>query len=213
MRHFTKHTEPTDFSNWKSKYPAAKYSDLRKDRLFPGAAAAKWALRASLLSEQKGLCCYCESRIISGNFHVEHFKPKGDGLYPELQLEYSNLHACCGAEATGGDDEHCGHKKGDVFSSKLVSPLDTDCTSHFKYDTMGGIIGTDENGTETIKILNLDSALPKNSRKSLIDFFEDLEKTDFEKELRFHLDSASNPLGEYYSMIEYLSANNLLLHK
>lgn len=213
MRHFTKHSEPTDFSDWKLRYPAAKYADLRKDRLFPGAALAKRTLRASLLSEQKGLCCYCESKIVSGNFHVEHFKPKGDGLFPELQLEYSNLHACCGAEATGGEDEHCGHKKGDVFSSKLVSPLEADCASHFKYDVMGGIKGVDENGTETIKILNLDSALLKSSRKNLIEVFEDMEEEDFETELRLHLDPAANPLGEYYSMIEYLSANNLLLHK
>lgn len=144
MKRIFKNAEPLDFANWKSAHPAATYADLRDDVHFPGANNARRALRASLVSEQKGLCCYCESKIADGNFHVEHFRPKDITKFPHLQLDYSNLHASCHIEPIGGADECCGHNKKNEFSSDLISPLDSDCESHFGYNAMGEIIGIDK---------------------------------------------------------------------
>ena len=210
MRKITKLTEPKEFSDWKSSYPAATYKDLGHDKLFPGAQTARWELRKSLLSEQKGLCCYCETRIDSGDFHVEHFRPKDPAYFPHLQLDYGNLHACCRKSPCGGEEEYCGHKKGNNFHNDLVSPLEPDCASHFAYDLDGGIKGTDHRGEISVSLLNLDSVLLRRSRKGLIEEFEDIEDSDFEKEITLHLDSTSDPMGEFYSAIEFLYNSGLL---
>jgi len=210
MKHIAKQAEPEDFRAWKATFPDATYSDLGHDRLFPGAQRARLALRSSLLDEQKGLCCYCETRIDSGDFHVEHFRPKDSSLYPELQLTYSNLHASCHKVAIGSADETCGHKKGNEFSENIISPLDPECASHFQFDNMGGISSTDEKGIETIAILNLNSVLLRRSRKRLIEEFEDMDDEDFEQEISYHLNPDANPLGEFYTTIEYLYKAGLL---
>ncbi len=210
MKRIFKNAEPIDFANWKSAHPTAKYADLRRERLFPGAVNARNALRASLISEQKGLCCYCESKIINSDFHIEHFRPKDTALFPDLQLEYSNLHASCHAEPIGGDDECCGHNKKNEFSDDLVSPLDADCESHFEYNTMGEIIGNDIKGKETKRILHLDSSLLNASRKRLIEYFEDLEDDEYDEEIARHLDDSGTSLGEYFTVIDFLHNKNLL---
>lgn len=210
MIHISKQAEPEAFATWKATYPHALYKDLGRDRLFPGAQQARWALRASLVAEQKGLCCYCEARIDNGDFHVEHFRPKGHGLFPHLQLEYGNMHACCRKSATGGDEEYCGHKKENTFSEQLVSPLEPDCESHFEYDLTGGISGTDERGTETVSLLNLDSTLLRRRREGLIQEFEDMDADEFDAEIALHIDRERVPLGEFLTAIEYLYDKGLL---
>lgn len=211
MKYIEKSEEPAEFSKWKSDYPTATYTDLGRDGLFPGAQRARWSLREALLNEQKGLCCYCESLIADGDFHIEHFRPKDPDQFPELQLAYENLHACCRRQRCGGDDEHCGHKKANSFSVNLVSPLDPGCSSHFEYDMTGAIIGSDNDGVETVSLLRLDSALLTSSRKRLIEYFEDLDNDEYEEEIRRHLDPNAYPLGEFFTTIEYLH-NRCLLH-
>lgn len=210
MKAIEKTSEPEEFSLWKSTHPTAAYIDLGHDRLFPGAQRARWALRNTLLHEQKGLCCYCETRIDNGDFHVEHFRPKDSEMFPQLQLAYDNLHACCRKTALGGVDEYCGHKKANVFDTDLISPLEPDCAVHFQYDMMGGVSGTDQRGNITIAILNLNSKLLVRSRKSLIEEFEDLDDEDYLIEIAHHLDGTANPLGEFYTTIKYLHETSLL---
>ena len=210
MKRIIKNAEPEDFVRWKATYPAARYVDLGNERSFPGAAVAKRALRASLKVEQKGLCCYCESKIVNNDFHIEHFRPKDPAQFPELQLEYSNLHASCHAEPIGGSDECCGHNKKNEFNNDLISPLEADCESHFEYDTMGGIKGIDRRGEETIRILHLDSSLLNASRKRLIEYFDDLEDDDYDEEIARHLDETGATLGEFFTTIDFLHRRNLL---
>ena len=210
MKRIIKNAEPEDFVRWKTAHPTAKYADLRRERFFPGAANAKNALRTALIAEQKGLCCYCESKIVSSDFHIEHFKPKDPALFPHLQLEYSNLHASCHAEPIGGSDECCGHNKKNEFNNDLISPLEADCGSHFEYDTTGAIKGIDRRGEETIRILHLDSSLLKASRKSLIEYFEDLEDDEYDEEIARHLDESGTSLGEFFTTIDFLHRRNLL---
>ncbi len=207
MKHFIKHSEPEELTEWKEQYPEATYKDLGKDKLFPGAQKARWALRQSLSSEQGYLCCYCESRILNDDFHVEHFRPKDQ--FASLQLDYANLHASCLRQVVGGSDVHCGHKKANIFSDLLISPLETDCEKHFAYNMMGEVLGIDERGNETIAILNLNSSLLKKSRKALIDEFEDMEE-EYEDEITKHLDPNVPILGEFYTTIHYLHSRGLI---
>lgn len=209
MKPIDKQPEPKKFATWKSQHPGANYKDdlCGPD---PKARAAKKALKTSLLQEQKYLCCYCECRIDANHSHIEHFKPKGIPAYSSLQLNYENLHASCSRQPTGVPEEHCGHKKGDVFSNDLISPMASDCASHFGYRLDGSIEGLDDKGKATIRILHLDSALLDSQRKTLIDHFLDLDDTQMASEIASHLNTGHTKLGEFYSMIEYLRQTHQL---
>lgn len=207
MKHIHKQSEPADFSNWKARYPAAEYEDLWNEAAYPGADAARTALRASLLAEQHGLCCYCETRIDSGDFHVEHFKPKDRNRVPSfrpLQLVYANLHACCRRTPKKVPDEYCGHKKGNIFDPNLISPLEPDCAVHFRYEVDGHIAGSDLRGGLTERILNLDCVQLAASRRKLIEDFEDMDDEEYANEVAHHLDLSNAVHGEFYSAIKYL---------
>lgn len=191
------------FSSWKASNPNASYADL-KCRINL-AKSAKTDLRLSLLREQHHLCCYCECRIDEPDFHIEHFRPKDPNLFSELQLEYSNLHACCHANPLGGEDESCGHKKGNYYSPMLVSPSEMDCETHFSYLLDGRVEGLDDRGELTIEKLNLNSNLLCESRKRLIDFFiDDIPEEMRDSAIESHLDLSKSEYGEYYSTIKQL---------
>lgn len=209
MKCITKQAEPILFKDWKTKNPGLTYKDL-SDPKDADATKAKSSLKSALLAEQKNICCYCECRISAHTSHIEHFKPKGNSLYKHLQLDFSNLHASCMIKPTGDEDEHCGHKKGNVFSADLISPLESDCAVHFTYNLNGEIGFSDRRGEQTIKILHLDSALLNCKRKSLIDYFLDLDESDVTAEVRHHLTDDENDLGEFYTMIGYLNAKGQL---
>lgn len=203
MRRILKNYEPSVFSSWKAQNPLAGYADLKRRNNL--ARSVKSDLRRYLLREQHFLCCYCECRIDEPDFHIEHFKPKDASLFPELQLEYTNLHACCHANSIGGEDESCGHRKGNYYSPLLVSPLETDCEAHFSYLLDGRMEGLDDRGTLTIEMLNLNSNLLCESRKKLIDFFlDDMNEEMRDSAIESHLNPDQAQYGEYYSMIELL---------
>jgi uncharacterized protein (TIGR02646 family) len=210
MKHIVKQPEPAAFRRWKSAYPTAIYNDLHDDHRFPGANSARYELRRSLYDEQRGLCCYCEKLLTDNDFHVEHFRPKAAGMFPALQLSYGNLHACCGRVPSGSVDEHCGHKKSDDFDSRLISPLNPNCASHFRYDLAGNIFGTDADGTLTVNMLNLNSVLLVRSRKMLIEEFEDCDDVTYDADVAQHLNASASPLGEFYTTIQYLHNAGLL---
>lgn len=209
MKHIIKSAEPVLFSSWKASNPGATYATLCSSN--PSAIQAKRALKDSLIAEQKYLCCYCESRITRNTSHIEHFRPKDSHQFPLLQLQYDNLHASCHKDPLSSPDEHCGHKKGNVFSADLVSPLQPDCALHFSYGIDGTISGADLPGNTTVQILHLDSSLLNAKRKFLIDFFIGIEDDDDRKrEIGIHLDDSGTQLQEFYTMIEYLDRRGLL---
>lgn len=210
MKHIIKAVEPADFTAWKAANPGATYRHDLCNNHDRAAVSAKRILKQALLAEQHYLCCYCECRISAADSHIEHFKPKGVAAYAHLQLDYSNLHASCTLQPTGSVDEHCGHKKGNSFSPDLVSPLEPDCSSHFTYTLNGHIGHTDKRGKETISMLSLDSALLNRQRKLLIDTFTGFDEAELPDEIAIHLDTSQPAHGEFFTMIEYLSANHLL---
>lgn len=117
-------------------------------------------LRLALVSEQGGVCCYC-NRLIAGpagafeqgTFHIEHFRPQHP--FTALELDYQNLHASCNDE--GKKRRHCGAAKADWFDEELtLSPL-TDDSQRFRYGEDGSIFGVNDPAVETtIKKLALD---------------------------------------------------------
>lgn len=166
----------------------ANFDDMPKD--------VKEELRACLVDEQGGLCCYCGMRILA-NHHsaIEHFLPKGLQQYSYLQLTYSNLLCSCdGGEADRrGKNKtekttfppHCDNKKNDNVIK--ISPLDKNCESLFMYDEEGHIYGVTEDASETIEILGLDCSTLVHLRKAAIDAYSTLSLTsdeEWEKEIQ-----------------------------
>lgn len=204
MKYIQKNNEPQWFKDWKADNPNATYADLVSSR-------KAHSLRQSLVEEQHYICCYCECLIDAETSHNEHFKPKGNLLYRSLQLDYNNIFASCKREADGDPETHCGHKKSDSFDVQLVSPMEPNCSTHFKYDLNGQIFETDDRGKLTIEMLKLDSALLNASRKSLIDhFIYDVDPDNLDQEIANHLDVNREYYGEFYTTIEYLNSHGLL---
>jgi len=79
--------------------------------------ADKDTLRALLLAEQGGLCCYCLSRITADKMKIEHWHSQ---RHNEIeQLDYSNLLAACvGNEGRPWKEQHCDTRKGDRTLSR-----------------------------------------------------------------------------------------------
>lgn len=69
--------------------------------------------------ESKNQCVYCAININSfggiRNFHVEHYRPKAQNLFPELENEYTNLFFACSI---------CNCFKGDDWPNEPSSKLD-----------------------------------------------------------------------------------------
>lgn len=210
MKHFNKLAEPVQFTSWKAAHPGATYDgDLCSGNSV--AKRTKKALKDSLLAEQKYICCYCECAVTAANSHIEHFRPKDPVQFPHLQLDYGNLFASCTKKPIGPPDEHCGHHKGNYFSTDLISPLEPDCSCHFTYKMDGSIVPCDDRGRVTKEKLHLDSELLNNQRKRLIDTFLDIDdEAEREAEITVHLDESVTHLGEFFTTIDYLHSNGQL---
>ena len=75
--------------------------------------ADKDTLRQSLFIEQRGLCCYCQSRIRAdaNGMKVEHWQCQAN--YAARDLDYRNLlGSCLGGECRPEREQHCDTRKG-----------------------------------------------------------------------------------------------------
>ena len=86
-------------------------------------------LRVALLKEQRFVCCYCQKKIVLKNdfgnpqMKTEHFIPKNGVEKDEnLQLEYSNLLACCLGNQDSNKQNHCDSSKKDKRLKVLPNP-------------------------------------------------------------------------------------------
>lgn len=194
MKYITKRAEPQSFINWKQK-PNVDFKKLGNKR------KVKKQLRTSLMEEQGFICCYCERSLIEGDCHIEHFRPKDQNKFPELELEYDNLICSCQANLEKGTPRHCGNSKENWFDDNLISPLDIDCESKFKYTHDGQIlpINEDDEATKlTIEKLQLNIDKLKDLRKSVIDaLFED-------EDVSWYLEMKDGRYNEFYTTINYL---------
>jgi len=197
MKHIIKQQEPESFINWKNRANddwKPTYANIDKEERID--------LFKSLKEEQGYICCYCERELKEGDCHIEHFKPKDKEKFPELQLEYYNLLCSCQVNTEKGEPLHCGNSKGNWFNDRLlVSPLNPDCESKFKYTYDGQILPFDENdetAKNTIEKLQLNIDKLKDMRKGVIDaLFEDEDVT-------WYLEINDGRYNEFYTTINYL---------
>ncbi|MGH2359899.1 MAG: retron system putative HNH endonuclease, partial [bacterium] len=128
-------------------------------------------LRHALVTEQRGICCYCMARIHNGHdtMKVEHWRCQ-DG-YPSEQLNYRNLlGACRGGKGQPLHLQHCDTRKGD--SDLHWNPADPahHIETRVRYDP-DGTIRSDDGAfdAELNTVLNLNLPVLKNNRKRVYD--------------------------------------------
>lgn len=112
MRTITKRTEPESLT----RHRLTSHSDYDN-------YTDKDGLRAALVAEQQGLCCYCMGNIQneSDKMKIEHWHCQAH--YPDEQLDYRNLlGACLGGKGQPPKLQHCDTRKGD--SDLLWNPAD-----------------------------------------------------------------------------------------
>ncbi|MGE0761597.1 MAG: retron system putative HNH endonuclease [Pirellulaceae bacterium] len=201
MRAITKGKEPASLAEHRAN-PGADYEGADKDDL-----------RFSLVTEQRGLCCYCLSRIRPelGSMKIEHWHSQK--RYPAEQLDYTNLlGACMGNEGQSPRYQHCDtHKANRDLSRNPANP------SHRVADLIryapDGTIRSDDKifDQELNSVLNLNIAVLKSNRKAVLDGFlgalprhGDLPRSTVEKWLRdWNGDSGSGELQPFNQVIVY----------
>lgn len=163
MRTIIKSPEPHSLTEYKHIH-GASYDGYRDQD----------GLKASLVTEQRGLCCYCLRRIRPqfNGMKVEHWHSQAH--YPDEQLLYSNLlGACMGNEGQPRDHQHCDTRKGDSdFSRNPANPMPrVEDLIRFQGD---GQIASDNAafGIELNEVLNLNEPYLRNSRKEVLEAFK-----------------------------------------
>ena len=106
--------------------------------------AEKDDLRASLVAEQGGLCCYCMQRIEAdeSRMKIEHWLCQEDN--PAHQLDYWNLlGACQGGMGKPRKLQHCDTFKGKLRLSRNPADLQPPVDRDLRYLADGAIESSD----------------------------------------------------------------------
>jgi uncharacterized protein (TIGR02646 family) len=157
----------------KSREPAS----LTEHRCAPGANYAgyrdKETLRSYLVQEQRGLCCYCLSRIRPerDQMKVEHWHCQS--TYHAEQLDYSNMLATCmGNQRQPFRSQHCDMRKGDQDLSRNPANPQHRVDEFIRFDGDGRVFSSDPVfDVEINHVLNLNLAFLRNNRKATLDAF------------------------------------------
>ena len=144
MRTIKKGREPRSLQSYR----------LTQDSTYDGLPSqAKQDIRDQLVNEQRGLCCYCQSRIRAdwNLMKVEHWQSKSDDKYPERQLDYTNmLGACLGGQKRGEKSppnaHHCDTAKRDTDLCFSVSDAGHPIEPRIHY------LGTGKIGSQDLSI-------------------------------------------------------------
>ena len=185
MIYIKKGQPPDSFNDWKRTNRHREFDALK--------GHVKTNLKNSLISEQKGLCCYCCAKIGREDSHIEHIKPKSNRKWRSLRFSFNNLLASC-----NGFDENgftCGHNKKEWYDEELfVSPLNVDCESRFTYSLDWKIMAAsadDKGAAETISQLCINSYELIAARKTVIDLI--LEDNSIHADLEAELEWYNSP--------------------
>lgn len=176
MRTITKEREPRLLETYRQS-DGATFDNLP--------SKVKEQIQVQLVREQRGLCCYCQSRIRAtwDGMKVEHWKSQSPDKYPERQLDYLNmLGACAGGQNHGQrsprENQHCDTLKGD--SDLCFSVCDPAHPIERKIRFLGnGEITSDDEAVRTAinEVLNLNlSRLKENRKSALTGFLQGLRK-------------------------------------
>jgi len=168
MRAISKGREPASLAEHRCT-PGADYDSYRD----------KEGLRTCLVTEQRGLCCYCLSRIRAkrGGMKIEHWHSRAN--HPSEQLDYGNLLASCtGNEGDQPRNQHCDTRKGDRdLSRNPGNPLHR-IEDFVQFGSDGRIRSNDPSlDAEINGVLNLNlSRLVRNRRAALDALLEQMPK-------------------------------------
>jgi uncharacterized protein (TIGR02646 family) len=135
----------------------------------------KDTLRTYLVTEQRGLCCYCLSRIRAERdaMKIEHWHCQDN--YRAEQLLYANLlGSCMGNEGKPAKEQHCDTRKGKRdFSRNPANPMHR-IEDAIQFAGDGRISSNDPAfDAELNDVLNLNLAFLMNNRKATLDAFKD----------------------------------------
>ena len=169
MRAITKGREPTSLTAYR-KAPDSYYDG------YP----AKDELRHSLVTEQRGLCCYCMRRIRPDRnlpeqdlMKIEHWRSQSH--YPSEQLDYQNLlGACPGGHGKPPRLQHCDTRKGDSDLKWNPANPAHHIETRIWYEPNGSIHSDEADFDNQLDdVLNLNLPLLKNNRKGVIDALDE----------------------------------------
>jgi uncharacterized protein (TIGR02646 family) len=198
MRTIQKGPEPTTLTQHR-RQPHATYDNF----------ADKAALRQALVAEQRGLCCYCQSRIraTQDGMKIEHWRCQAN--HPARQLDFDNLlGACQGGHGRPEREHHCDTRKGNndlCFSvCDPMHPVDRqirflgDGTIKAEHDAIDGAINS---------VLGLNLPRLVSNRKAVLAAFqqrlEDGRRVDPARELPKWDGRQPGELPEFAQVVVY----------
>ena len=159
MRAITKGQEPRSLVEHRANAYAnyANYAD-------------KDDLRAALVREQRGLCCYCMTRVeaTSTGMKIEHWRCQSRNA--NLELTYSNLLAAClGGHGQPEELQHCDTRKGEQ-DLKFNPAIAAHAIGHrIRFEMDGRIASTDiDFNAQLNDVLNLNLPVLRNRRKGVL---------------------------------------------
>lgn len=161
MRVIDKGVEPRSLVQHRAT-PNSDYANLGN--------GAKQDLRDALVREQRGLCCYCMTRIESTreSMKIEHWRSQSH--YEALELTYSNLlGACLGGHGQPEALQHCDtRKKERDIRFNPADPIHR-IDQRIQFQADGTIASSDvEFNTQLSDVLGLNLPLLKNRRKGVL---------------------------------------------
>lgn len=172
MRTIKKGKEPRSLTTYRQT-DGATFGSLPSD--------VKEKVQDQLVQEQRGLCCYCQSRIRASwdGMKVEHWQSQSPDKYPERQLDYSNMFgACNGGQKFGKksppEQHHCDTLKGDSdLCFGLCDPVHP-IERQIKFLGNGRIESDDAAiNTALNDVLNLNLSRLVSNRKAVLDAFKE----------------------------------------
>lgn len=206
MRTIKKGREPRSLGAYR-RSEGATFADLPQQ--------TKEHVQQRLVEEQRGLCCYCQSRIRAGwnGMKIEHWQSQSEGKFPERQLDYTNLlGACLGgqkhAEKSPRETHHCDTAKGD--SDLCFSVCDAAHPIELRIRFLGdGMISADDAAIDECinAVLNLNLPRLVNNRKAVLAAFQQRlqagHRVDPERELPKWDGRELGELPEFAQVIVY----------
>ncbi|MBU2840165.1 TIGR02646 family protein [Acidithiobacillus thiooxidans] len=171
--------------------------------------ADKAALRQALVAEQRGLCCYCQSRIWAtpDGMKIEHWQCQAD--HPERQLDYSNLlSACLGGHGRPESKQHCDTRKGNNDLCFSVCDLAHPIEREIRFLGDGTIKAEDATIDDALNaVLNLNLPRLVSNRKAVLTAFQQRlqngRRVDPERELPRWDGNEPGELPEFAQVIVY----------
>ena len=163
MRTIRKHREPPSLTQHRCT-PHADYDNY----------GDKDILRGALVAEQRGLCCYCMSRIHpdSDSMKIAHWHSQD--RHPSEQLDYGNLlGACPGNQGQPRRSQHCDTRQGNDDISRNPADPAHRVEAAIKYLSDGTIVSDDPEFNRNLsEVLNLNVAFLKRNRQGTLDGFK-----------------------------------------